>query len=211
MRGTVRISQYCCAVFWASETDPGALFMSIRILRLPAVKDRTGLSRSTIYGLIADGRFPRQFRLGPRAVGWREADIEHWIAARTTSTEADNDEAGMSVTAPCPRHVMLAASGDARGRRGHQGASPDLSRQPPLISQAGLPAELGPPPGSLNKPKNPMTRIRVPDAWALSPRDRELVSCSRRTLPLIPQNRGDIRGRHSQGRSAHRCRAWRQT
>ena len=37
-----------------------------------------------------------------------------------------------------------------------------------------------------------MIRIHVPDAWALSPRDREPVPCFRRTLPLIVQNRGDM-------------------
>lgn len=55
--------------------------MATRILRLPDVKDRTGLSRSTIYALIAAGRFPHQIQLGPRAVGWREADIDTWLDA----------------------------------------------------------------------------------------------------------------------------------
>lgn len=51
------------------------------ILRLPQVKARTGLSRSTIYLRIAQGSFPRPIRLGgPRAVGWIEAQVEGWIA-----------------------------------------------------------------------------------------------------------------------------------
>lgn len=41
------------------------------LLRLPQVKARTGLSRSTIYLRIAQGSFPRPVRLGgARAVGW---------------------------------------------------------------------------------------------------------------------------------------------
>ena len=48
-------------------------------LRLPAVKARTGLSRSTIYSYIQDGSFPKQFSLGPRTVGWLESDIVGWI------------------------------------------------------------------------------------------------------------------------------------
>lgn len=50
------------------------------ILRLPAVKARTGLSRSTIYLRMSTGQFPRAINLGLRAVGWAEADIENWIA-----------------------------------------------------------------------------------------------------------------------------------
>lgn len=52
------------------------------ILRLPAVKARTGLSRSTIYLRVAEGTFPKSVALGPRAVGWIEAEITEWIAQR---------------------------------------------------------------------------------------------------------------------------------
>ncbi len=52
---------------------------SSRILRLPSVKARTGLSRSTIYLRIADGTFPKQLNLGARAIGWLEGDIDAWI------------------------------------------------------------------------------------------------------------------------------------
>jgi prophage regulatory protein len=53
--------------------------MSRRILRLPNVLDRTGLSRSTVYQRVSEGRFPRPVSLGDRAVGWVESDIEEWI------------------------------------------------------------------------------------------------------------------------------------
>ena len=53
--------------------------MATSILRLPAVKARTGLSRSTIYLRVAEGTFPRPVSLGGRAVGWIEAEIEHWL------------------------------------------------------------------------------------------------------------------------------------
>jgi prophage regulatory protein len=52
------------------------------ILRLTNVKARTGLSRSSIYLRIRAGEFPAQVSLGPRAVGWLEADIERWIATQ---------------------------------------------------------------------------------------------------------------------------------
>ena len=54
--------------------------MPNRISRLPAVKQRTGLSRSTIYLRVAKGTFPAPISLGARAVGWIESEIDDWIA-----------------------------------------------------------------------------------------------------------------------------------
>lgn len=64
--------------------------MAITILRLPAVKARTGLSRSTIYLRIAEGTFPKAVSLGARAVGWLEADIDYWLALRVESSRFSN-------------------------------------------------------------------------------------------------------------------------
>ena len=52
------------------------------IIRLPEVKARTGLSRSTIYEQIRDGKFPKQVSLGSRATGWRESEVNQWVASR---------------------------------------------------------------------------------------------------------------------------------
>ena len=56
--------------------------MAHTILRLPAVKARTGLARSTIYLRISEGSFPKPIRLGARAVGWLESEIEAWLSER---------------------------------------------------------------------------------------------------------------------------------
>ncbi len=53
--------------------------MTTTILRLPAVKARTGLSRSTIYLRISENRFPKPISLGDRAVGWIETEIDEWL------------------------------------------------------------------------------------------------------------------------------------
>lgn len=53
--------------------------MATAILRLPAVKARTGLSRSTIYLRISEGSFPSPVSLGGRAVGWIESEINDWL------------------------------------------------------------------------------------------------------------------------------------
>ena len=53
--------------------------MATAILRLPAVKARTGLSRSTIYLRISEDSFPKPISLGGRAVGWIEEEINDWL------------------------------------------------------------------------------------------------------------------------------------
>lgn len=53
--------------------------VSNRILRLKAVLDRTGLSRSTLYRKIGEGTFPKQIQISKRCAGWREAAIEQWL------------------------------------------------------------------------------------------------------------------------------------
>jgi prophage regulatory protein len=52
------------------------------ILRLPAVKARTGLSRSSIYLHALQGTFPKPINIGPRAVGWLDSDIAGWLEKR---------------------------------------------------------------------------------------------------------------------------------
>ena len=53
---------------------------SDRIIRLRTVLARTGLSRSTIYRKIAEGTFPAQLQISANGAGWRESDINRWIA-----------------------------------------------------------------------------------------------------------------------------------
>jgi len=57
-----------------------------KILRLPAVKEVTGLSRSTIYLKVSRGEFPEPIYISKRAVGWAELDIENWIDEKITES-----------------------------------------------------------------------------------------------------------------------------
>jgi prophage regulatory protein len=61
--------------------------MSEKILRLPGVIDRTGLKRTSIYDQIAAGTFPKQVKIGPRAVGWYQSAIDEWIRQRGENTK----------------------------------------------------------------------------------------------------------------------------
>lgn len=56
------------------------------IIRLPDVKARTGLSRSSIYSFIKAGKFPQHISIGARAVGWVSTEIDEWIAARVNAS-----------------------------------------------------------------------------------------------------------------------------
>ncbi len=56
--------------------------MPKRILRLPALMDKVGLGRSSIYAMMAEGTFPTPIKLGERAVGWVEEEIDAWLEAR---------------------------------------------------------------------------------------------------------------------------------
>ncbi len=62
--------------------------MANAVLRLPQLKLRLGLSRSSIYAAIAEGRFPRPVKLGTRAVGWLESDVDQWLAQQIELSRA---------------------------------------------------------------------------------------------------------------------------
>jgi len=51
----------------------------VSLIRIYQVKQRTGLSRSTIYERIKLGRFPSPIRLGSRSVAWIESEVESWL------------------------------------------------------------------------------------------------------------------------------------
>jgi prophage regulatory protein len=55
---------------------------SLKILRLPQVCEVTGLCRSMIYQLEADLRFPQRVKIGVRAVGWLDKEVNAWLIRR---------------------------------------------------------------------------------------------------------------------------------
>ena len=56
--------------------------MEHQILRLTDVIAMTGLSRSTIYLRMVQGKFPKKINLGSRAVGWISSEVNEWIDER---------------------------------------------------------------------------------------------------------------------------------
>ena len=63
----------------------------MRLLRTNEIIRRTGLSRSTLWRLEGEGKFPKRRQIGPGSVGWVECEIDEWIKSRkpvnTTNTQ----------------------------------------------------------------------------------------------------------------------------
>ncbi|HEY3591075.1 MAG TPA: AlpA family phage regulatory protein [Buttiauxella sp.] len=63
---------------------------TVKILRIPALTKKLGISRSTIYDWLNpksdryDATFPKQRRLGQQSVGWLEAELDQWLLQRET-------------------------------------------------------------------------------------------------------------------------------
>lgn len=66
-----------------------------RLLRWPEVRERVGLSHSQVYKLMnqagPDGRpaFPQVVKLGQRASGWIESEVEAWIDERIQASRSN--------------------------------------------------------------------------------------------------------------------------
>jgi predicted DNA-binding transcriptional regulator AlpA len=54
----------------------------VTFLRLPGVKEITGLSKSSLYTLIGEKRFPAPIRLGTRTVAWVRSEVRQWALER---------------------------------------------------------------------------------------------------------------------------------
>jgi prophage regulatory protein len=55
---------------------------SPRVLRLPDVLNITHLSRSQIYRMEAEGKFPRRISLSQRTTAWVAQEVEEWLRER---------------------------------------------------------------------------------------------------------------------------------
>ena len=65
----------------------------MKILRLPALLARVGLSQATIYRMISSGEFPRSVRIGVRATGWRSDEVDEWLASCQYTTPESPERA----------------------------------------------------------------------------------------------------------------------
>jgi prophage regulatory protein len=59
-----------------------------KVLRRPDVESLTGLSRSSIYEMMAADTFPKPVRLSVRSVGWLETEVAAWLERRVKARDA---------------------------------------------------------------------------------------------------------------------------
>ena len=53
---------------------------SVKLLRLPAVMEMTGLGRSTVYQLVKEKKFPEPVHVAvPKMTVWPSDVIEQWV------------------------------------------------------------------------------------------------------------------------------------
>lgn len=57
----------------------------LRFVRLPEVKEKTGLGETRILELEKTGQFPKRIKISDRAVAWLESELDDWIERRVSA------------------------------------------------------------------------------------------------------------------------------
>lgn len=65
--------------------------MTLKMIRLPIVIEKTGLSRSSIYLRMSNNEFPKSISLGGRAIAWLEDDINQWLEQKIAASKNTGD------------------------------------------------------------------------------------------------------------------------
>ena len=53
-----------------------------RLLRLPEVMSRTGMSRTAVYAAVKSGKMPAPIKFSRRFTAWTQSSIDAWIAVQ---------------------------------------------------------------------------------------------------------------------------------
>jgi len=69
--------------------------MANRLIRINDVCESTGLSKSTLYAMIAVGSFPASIKLSERCVAWNEGDVQDWIQQRIDASRITDQRANV--------------------------------------------------------------------------------------------------------------------
>ncbi|EHW0625771.1 AlpA family transcriptional regulator [Vibrio vulnificus] len=65
----------------------------MRLIRLKEVLNKTGLSKATLYRLIANHQFPHSVQLSMRTVAWEESLIDEWLLSKVSRSNFEQDKA----------------------------------------------------------------------------------------------------------------------
>jgi prophage regulatory protein len=66
--------------------DPRRQHHPLRVLRIAEVLHQTGLGKTKLYALQAEGSFPKGIKITSYAVGWIEDEVQAWINGRITAS-----------------------------------------------------------------------------------------------------------------------------
>lgn len=61
----------------------------MQIIPIKEVCRRVGISRTTVWQLIRDGKFPRLVQITPKRKGFVDSEIDAWINARIAERDAE--------------------------------------------------------------------------------------------------------------------------
>ncbi|MBU1426894.1 MAG: AlpA family phage regulatory protein [Gammaproteobacteria bacterium] len=56
--------------------------------RLPHLRQRLGVSGSSIWSWVKQGTFPKPIRLSANCTAWCAADVDRWAAERIAASQA---------------------------------------------------------------------------------------------------------------------------
>ena len=54
-----------------------------QLIDMKRVTEMTTLSRTTLWRMVRQGRFPRPIKISSNRVAWRECDVVDWVQARS--------------------------------------------------------------------------------------------------------------------------------
>ena len=58
----------------------------LQFYRLPQLRQRLGVSASSIWAWVKSGKFPKPVKLSDNVTAWRATDIEVWVDARIAAS-----------------------------------------------------------------------------------------------------------------------------
>ncbi|MDP2588403.1 AlpA family phage regulatory protein [Vibrio splendidus] len=67
----------------------------MRLIRIREVLDKTGLSKATLYRLIAAGKFPASIQIAYRAVAWEESQVDDYLLNMISQSNFKREQAEM--------------------------------------------------------------------------------------------------------------------
>ncbi len=73
------------------NTPQQSVAPATQFLRLNHLKERLGISGSSIWSWVKQGKFPKPIKLSDNCTAWVEDDIEAWAQSRISASQGRGD------------------------------------------------------------------------------------------------------------------------